>query len=200
MPCKKCAVQGLWGDGLGGLQWWVMGLVWWGSGLPWPEGGVWGIWERACGSLAPSLSSLKCVGEQWPHLGVIQGTHQVGLLRCKAQSALAAQVVGHLWVLPTVITVAQMGTTMETETSSTSYISRRLCDPWCKLELRFFIGTGFVWCQWLSSRLCYSSPDSSGAADVPRALQFPFFSPTGVRNRSIESTAKQIPLVLSPWN
>lgn len=101
---QKCAVQGQWGDGLGGHQWWVMGLVWWGSGLPWAEGGAWGIWERACGSLASSSSSLKCVGEQWPHLGVIQGTHQVGLLRCKARSALAAQVVGHLWVLPTEIT------------------------------------------------------------------------------------------------
>lgn len=45
-----------------------------------------------------------------------------------------------------------------------------------------------------------SSPHSSGAADVLHALQFPFFSPIGVRNRSVESTAKQIPLVLSLWN
>lgn len=44
--------------------------------------------------------------EHQPHLGVIHGTHKVGLLRRKAQSALAAQMmcVTHLWVSPTVIT------------------------------------------------------------------------------------------------
>lgn len=165
---------------------------------------MWGIWERVCGSLAPSSSSLERVGGT-PASPRGHTWHPQGWV-AETQSTVSFSSTDDVCNTPLGVThsdhccLHQMGTMMETGMSSTSYVSRRLCEPWCKLELRLFIGTGVILFQWLSSRLCSPLPTAVGLQMCSVLCSSLFFSPNGVRNRSIESTAKQIPLVLSLWN
>lgn len=56
--------------------------------------------------------------------------------------------------------------------------------------------TGAVECRQCSA----GAPGSGGAVAVPHEQRFLFFSQVGARNRSLETTTKQIPLVLSLQN